>query len=68
MLIERSPSSEQGESLPKDISNDFMTMSAMDFLDFLRNQRKEPELSITIDWQGVNSARRLTFLEGYTEG
>jgi len=42
-------------------------MPAMEFLDFLRTQRREPALSITIDWDdsmGVWTLRRLkAFLE-----
>ena len=67
--MEQVSSSEQKENHPKDISNEFMTMDMMDFLDFLFSQRKEPELSIVIDWQGVNSARRIkSFLESRAEG
>lgn len=41
---------QEKEPTPKDISSEFLNMSASEFLDFLRIQRKEPSLSITIDW------------------
>ena len=47
------------EILPKDISQEFLNMETIDFLDFLRTQRSEPELSIIIDWQDVATARLL---------
>jgi len=38
---------------PKDISAEFMTSDgAIEFADFLRTQRSEPSLSITVDWPG----------------
>lgn len=50
--------------IPKDISAEFLTMPWYEFHDFLRSQRKEPSLSITIDWKDVPTARRLkAFLE-----
>lgn len=42
--------SEQKESSPKDITSEFLSMSGIEFMDFLREQRKESALSITIDW------------------
>lgn len=67
--MERHPSFDQKEGFPKDISNEFLMMETFDFLDFLRTQRKEPVLSIIIDWQGINSARRLKdFLENFVPG
>lgn len=52
------------EPTPKDISAEFLSMSVFEFMDFLRTQRNEPSLSITIDWQDVWTARRLkAFLE-----
>lgn len=47
------------EPVPKDISAEFLSMSVSEFMDFLRTQRKEPSLSITIDWKDVPRARRL---------
>jgi len=52
------------EPAPKNISAEFLNMSVFEFMDFLRTQRKEPALSITIDWKDVPTARRLkAFLE-----
>lgn len=55
------------EPIPKDISQEFLDMSTLDFFKFLREQRHEPLLSITIDWRdeyGIQDARRLkAFLE-----
>lgn len=52
------------EPAPKDVSNEFLSMDTFDFLDYLRTLRKEPSLSITIDWVDVPTARRLkAFLE-----
>lgn len=49
---------------PKDISAEFLSMDAIDFWDFLRTQRNEPALSITIDWKDEPTARMLkAFLE-----
>lgn len=55
------------EPAPKDISEEFLTMPWHEFHDFLRAQRKEPSLSITIDWVDVPTARRLkAFLEDFS--
>ncbi|MFH1558980.1 MAG: hypothetical protein ABIC19_00465 [Patescibacteria group bacterium] len=52
------------EPAPKDISEEFLNLPWDEFRDFLRTQRKEPSLSITIDWKDVPTARRLkAFLE-----
>lgn len=52
------------EPTPKDISSEFLSMSAMEFLDFLETQKEELALSIIIDWKNVSTARRLkAFLE-----
>lgn len=52
------------EPVFKDVSAEFLSMSVFEFMDFLRTQRKEPALSITIDWIDVPTARRLkAFLE-----
>ncbi|MBI2552691.1 hypothetical protein HYW17_05325 [Candidatus Uhrbacteria bacterium] len=52
------------EPVPKDISSEFLSMDTFEFMDFLRTQRNEPSLSITIDWVDVPTARRLkAFLE-----
>jgi len=49
---------------PKDISEQFLTMPAMQFLDYLTTLRDEPEVKIEIDWAGENRAIRLkAFLE-----
>ena len=48
----------------QDISAEFLSMSVNEFQDLLRSRRKEPALSITIDWKDVSTARRLkAFLE-----
>ena len=55
------------EPAPKDISAEFLSMEVFEFLDFLRTQRREPALSITIDWKDVPTARRLkAFLEDFS--
>jgi len=55
------------EPTPKDISNEFINMPWHEFSDFLRTLRKEPALSITIDWVDVPTARRLkAFLEDFS--
>jgi len=52
------------EPAPKDVSTEFLSMSPFEFMDFLRTQRQEPALSITIDWVDGQAARRLkAFLE-----
>ena len=57
----------ENEPAPKDVSAEFLSMSSFEFLDFLRTQRKEPALSITIDWKDVPTARRLkAFLEDFS--
>lgn len=57
----------ENEPIPKDISTEFLSMNVFEFLDFLRTQRKEPSLSITIDWKDVSSARRLkAFIEDFS--
>jgi hypothetical protein len=54
------------EPAPKDISAEFLSMDTFEFMDFLHTQRKEPSLSITIDWKDVSTARRLkAFLEDF---
>ena len=55
---------QEKEPTPKDISSEFLKMAVWEFLAFLRTQRKEPSLSIIIDWQEEQAARRLKgFLE-----
>lgn len=55
------------EPVPKDVSAEFLSMNRFDFEDFLRTLRKEPALSITIDWVDVLTARRLkAFLEDFS--
>lgn len=52
------------EPISKDVSQEFLSLPSYEFLDFLRSQRKEPALSITIDWVDVPTARKLkAFLE-----
>ena len=54
------------EPEPKDISAEFQNMNLREFMHFLRTQRKEPSLSITIDWKDIPTARRLkAFLEDF---
>ena len=58
----------ENETTPKDISSEFSSMDTEDFFVFLRSQRNEPALSITIDWVDVWAARRLkAFVDEYTE-
>src|SRR3989338_9762509 len=53
--------------VPKDISAEFLNMNVPDFMQFIRTQRNEPALSITIDWVDVQVARRLkAFLEDFS--
>ena len=55
------------EPAPKDISEEFKNLPWHEFHDFLRTLRKEPSLSITIDWVDVPTARRLkAFLEDFS--
>ena len=62
--MEKPESIIEQEQGPKDISDEFMRMGAMEFMEFLRTQRNEPVLSIKIDWAGENKAVRLkAFLE-----
>lgn len=66
MAIENLKSGIEQPPSPKDISAEFLSMSVSDFLDFLRKQRKEPALSIKIDWIDIQTARRLkAFLEDF---
>lgn len=52
------------EPATKDISTEFLSLPWYEFNDLLRTLKKEPALSITIDWQDVPTARRLkAFLE-----
>ncbi len=62
--MEEHKSIPEQEHQPKDISAEFLSLGVFDFLDFLRSQKNEPSLSITIDWKDVPTARRLkAFLE-----
>ena len=62
--METNPIENKEQIVPKDISSEFLSMSVIDFLDFLRTQRQETALSLVIDWRDVNNARRLkAFLE-----
>jgi hypothetical protein len=55
------------EPTPRDISTEFLSMNTFEFLDFLRTLRKEPALSIKIDWKDEPTARRLkAFLEDFS--
>lgn len=65
-FIEKGPVKEQ-EPAPKDISNEFLNMSSMEFLDFLRTQRKEHSLSITIDWSDELSEITMIRLKAFLE-
>lgn len=52
---------------PKDVSAEFLSMDTIEFMRFLREQRKEPALSITIDWVDASTARKLkAFLEDFS--
>jgi hypothetical protein len=51
---------------PKDISTEFLSLDSLEFRKFLREQRKEPALSIAIDWVDIPTARKLkAFLEDF---
>ncbi|MDD3498439.1 MAG: hypothetical protein PHH24_02960 [Candidatus Moranbacteria bacterium] len=64
--MEISDQKSEQEPIPKDISAEFLSMDTFEFSDFLRTLRKEPALSITIDWADVPTARRLkAFLEDF---
>lgn len=55
------------ELAPKDVSEAFKNMPEHEFHVFLRTLRKEPSLSITIDWISVPKAIRLkAFLEDFS--
>lgn len=55
---------EQEKTPVKDISNEFLTKDIFEFSEYLRTLRKEPALSITIDWKDQPTALRLkSFLE-----
>ncbi len=59
----------ENEPTPKDISSEFLSMNSVEFRAFLRENRKEPALSITIDWVDVSTARKLkAFLESAKNG
>ncbi len=65
--MERYSTENEHEPAPKDISSEFLSMDTFEFYDFLRTLRKEPVLSITIDWRDVPTARRLkAFLEDFS--
>jgi len=67
--MERFDEKTESGPAPKDISSEFLSMRAFDFLEFLRSQRKEPALSITIDWKDVWTANRLkAWLEDRSSG
>lgn len=54
----------ENESGPRDISEEFKSMSFSEFNSFLRTLRREPALAITVDWSGVSKAQQLkAFLE-----
>ena len=61
------PTLEEIRPASQDVSAQFLSMDATEFRDFLRTMRKEPSLSITIDWIDVATARRLkAFLEDFS--
>ncbi len=65
--ISHQESKESIELPPRDISQQFLTMSAREFLEFLRQIKTEPALHIEIDWKDVPTARRLkAFLEDFS--
>lgn len=59
--------SEKKESPLKDITQEFLNLSTMAFLDFLRTQKKEPALSITIDWDDQLGETILIRLKAFLE-
>ena len=49
---------------PRNISEQFLSLDARDFGQFLRTVRNEPSLYVEIDWKDIWTARRLkAFLE-----
>lgn len=67
MTVEKSQI--ESESQPRDISEEFSNMDMFVFLDFLRTLRKEPALSIVVNWKDKYQARRLkAFLENIVPG
>ena len=67
--MEQSKSPEIKEQQPKDISAEFLSMRTSEFLDLVYSLRKEPSLTITIDWRDAITAIRLkAFLEGGSGG
>ncbi len=61
------PTLEEIRPASQDVSAQFLSMDAVEFYAFLRTMKKEPSLSITIDWIDVATARKLkAFLEDFT--
>jgi len=59
----------ENKPMLKDISSEFITMDPVEFRAFLRKNRKEPALSIAIDWIDIHTARKLkAFLESAKDG
>ncbi len=55
---------EAAKENPKDISDNFSSLGVLEWQDFLRTQRHEKSLSITVDWTDEYAAKRLkAFLE-----
>lgn len=53
--------------VPKDITPEFLNMPAMKFLDFLKTQKREQSLSITIEWNDKMSEFMLIRLKAFLE-
>lgn len=50
---------DEQEPKPRDISQQFLEMRFDEWWDFLRSLRKEPSLSITVDYGNLDRAKRL---------
>ncbi|MBI4086295.1 MAG: hypothetical protein HY433_03615 [Candidatus Liptonbacteria bacterium] len=61
--------SKEPPPVPKDISREFSDMDVFGFIEFLHTQRREPALSIEVDWKNPDNAKRLkAFLESKSTG
>lgn len=55
---------DEQEPVPKDISQEFLTLEIPNWHRFLRSLRNEPALNVTINYSGLETAQRLkAFIE-----
>ena len=55
------------EPNPRDISNEFINMTVFDFVNFLREHKDEPSISISVGWTDIVRAKRLkAFLDDFS--